>query len=484
VVAVIFLPRRAAARAASTASQRGAEERSIGGARLALLGLFFINGLTMSLWIARVPAMRDALDLAPPALGRMMLAAAVGGLAATMLAPAVVTRVGLVGSLRLSAGVYALAYVAIGGGAAVGSPALVAGGLLLNGVAFAGGNLPLNLGSADVERQSGRSVLPHFHAAYSIGTVTGALVGAAAAAFAVPLLGQFAVMAVAASGWRWIAAGGVPSPGRTLRRRGDRNRAVGGAPSGPSRGAGRGVADVVRGPLGPATLLIGVIALVGGLSEGAANDWLPLGVVDGFGAGQSTAAITFGVFVGAMTLVRLAGTRLIDRWGRAAVLRAGAVVSITGIVAYVTAPTLPVAVAGIAAWGCGTALNFPIAISAASDDPRLAGARVSVMAAFGAISGFVGPPALGALGDMVGVRAAVLAVAVALVAVVAAAVGVRPLPAVPATTSDGAPGRLAATGRPAGTTPETTTPAHAPAPAPALEHAPQVAPTDPVPRAA
>ena len=46
------------------------------------------------------------------------------------------------------------------------------------------------------------------------------------------------------------------------------------------------------------------------------------------GAGQSTAAIAFGVFVGAMTLVRLAGTRLIDRFGRALVLRAGAVVSI------------------------------------------------------------------------------------------------------------------------------------------------------------
>lgn len=420
------LPRRASARAVPTAIQRGEEERATAAARLALLGLFFVNGLTLSLWVARVPAVRDALGLAPAELGRMLLAAALGGLVATTVAPAVTARLGLVAALRASAGVFAVGYVAVGVGAATGSLALVAGGLLLNGVAFSGGNLPLNLGSTDVERRLGRSVLPHFHAAFSIGTVTGALVGAAVAALAVPLLGQFLVMAVAALAWRWVAAGAVLPQERALRSTTAARRP--GRAHAPAPRAARprgGLAALVRSPVGVSTLLIGVVALVAGISEGAANDWVALGVVDGFGAGQSTAAIAFGVFVGAMTLVRLAGTRLIDRFGRALVLRAGAVVSITGILVYVTAPGMSLALVGIGAWGAGAALNFPIAISAASDDPRLAGVRVTVMAAFGALSGFVGPTALGALGGVVGVRTAMVAVAVALVAVLGAAVAVH-----------------------------------------------------------
>lgn len=428
------LPRRASARAVPTATQRGEEERATAAARLALLGLFFVNGLTLSLWIARVPAVRDSLGLAPVELGRMLLAAALGGLVATTVAPAVTARLGLVAALRASAVVFAVGYVAVGVGAATGSLALVAGGLLLNGVAFSGGNLPLNLGSTDVERRLGRSVLPHFHAAFSIGTVTGSLVGAAVAALAVPLLGQFLVMAVAALAWRWVAAGAVLPQERALRSTTASRRPGRAQPAPPAARPRGGLAALLRSPVGVSTVLIGVVALVAGISEGAANDWLALGVVDGFGAGQSTAAIAFGVFVGAMTLVRLAGARLIDRFGRALVLRAGAVVSIVGILVYVTAPSLPLALVGIGAWGAGAALNFPIAISAASDDPRLAGVRVSVMAAFGALSGFVGPTALGALGGAVGVRTAMVAVAVALLAVLGAAVAVhRARPTAPLT---------------------------------------------------
>lgn len=463
------LARRASARAVPTATQRGEEERATAAARLALLGLFFVNGLTLSLWIARVPAVRDSLGLAPAELGRMLLAAALGGLVATTVAPAVTARLGLVAALRASAVVFAVGYVAVGVGAASGSLALVAGGLLLNGVAFSGGNLPLNLGSTDVERRLGRSVLPHFHAAFSIGTVTGALVGAAVAALAVPLLGQFLAMAVAALAWRWVAAGAVLPQERALRGPTPARRPGRPQPSAPGTARPRGgLAALVRSPVGVSTLLIGVVALVAGLSEGAANDWVALGVVDGFGAGQSTAAIAFGVFVGAMTLVRLAGTRLIDRFGRALVLRAGAVVSIVGILVYVTAPSLPLALVGIGAWGAGAALNFPIAISAASDDPRLAGVRVSVMAAFGALSGFVGPTALGALGGVVGVRTAMLAVAVALLAVLGAAVAVhRARPTAPEAT---APAPTA----PAPTAPDASPPALRPT-APLTEPVPVLA---------
>jgi cyanate permease len=64
--------------------------------------------------------------------------------------------------------------------------------------------------------------------------------------------------------------------------------------------------------------------------------------------------------------------------------------------------TLPVAMAGAALWGVGTALGFPVGMSAAGDDPAHAPARVSVVATIGYIAFLAGPPLIGFLGEHTG----------------------------------------------------------------------------------
>ena len=64
---------------------------------------------------------------------------------------------------------------------------------------------------------------------------------------------------------------------------------------------------------------------------------------------------------------------------------------------------LPVAIAGAVLWGLGTALGFPVGVSAAADDPRLAAARVSVVSSIAYTAFLAGPPLIGFLGDEVGV---------------------------------------------------------------------------------
>ena len=54
---------------------------------------------------------------------------------------------------------------------------LLAAGVFLNGVSFAIGNVPLNVESAGVERRLGRTVIPQFHAAFSVGAVIVEVVG-------------------------------------------------------------------------------------------------------------------------------------------------------------------------------------------------------------------------------------------------------------------------------------------------------------------
>lgn len=395
-------------------------------ARLLLLGLFALNGLTLSSWLARIPTVRDELGLTTGQLGTVLLASSVGSLFMAMVAGALVTRYGGRRVLLLSTVGFTLAYVFIGVGPTIGSVAMLVVGVMLNGMSFALCNVPLNVETAAVERRMGRTMLPQFHAAFSIGAVVGSGLGGLASHWGVPLTVQFGVTAVVALGWRLGSISHVILETGTVLRRTD--IAVPGIalPGAAAPGSARPV-DPVRAPRRrglasaldawrePRTLVIGVVIMAAALSEGSANNWLSLAVVDGFGRAEAVGAVVLAVFIGAMTLVRLLGTRLIDRHGRVAVLRVSGLVSLAGLLLFGLAPTLPIAGVGVAAWGFGAALAFPIGIAAASDEPMRAAARVSVVSAFSSVAALAAPPLLGLAAQSIGIRHALLLIAAAMV---------------------------------------------------------------------
>jgi MFS family permease len=147
--------------------------------------------------------------------------------------------------------------------------------------------------------------------------------------------------------------------------------------------------------------------------------------VDGFDQVEAVGAAMFGVFVGAMTAVRLLGTKLIDRYGRVVVLRTSGVVSFAGLVLFGFAPSLPLAAVGIVAWGFGAALTVPLGIAAASDDPLRAASRVAVVSAFSSTASLAAPPLLGLAAELMGTRHALLLITVAMLASVLLARTVR-----------------------------------------------------------
>jgi fucose permease len=154
--------------------------------------------------------------------------------------------------------------------------------------------------------------------------------------------------------------------------------------------------------------LIGLLVLVMAFVEGSANDWLAVAFVDGHGVSEATGAAVFGVFVGAMTVGRFVGTTALDRWGRTPVLFGTIGLAAVGAVVAVLAGSGPVAMAGVALWGLGASLGFPVGMSAAADEEARAPARVSVVAAIGYTAFLAGPPLLGFLGDRVGTLHALL----------------------------------------------------------------------------
>lgn len=436
-------------------------------ARWLLMGLFALTGITFSSWLARIPAVRDALDLSTAELGGMLLVGSLGALVTVTVAGVVVQRFGSRVGIVASTAALSVGYVLMGVGPAVGSVPVLAVGIFLNGVAVALGNVPLNVESGRVERAMGRTVIPQFHAAFSIGAVTGSGLGAVAAALGVPVVVQFSAVAALAVVWRLASLRGVvldatPDDRRTSRPARD-DAALAVPATGPAAGAPapagrrRRIATALDSWREPRTLLIGVVIMAAALSEGSANDWLSLAVVDGFGRSEAVGGAMLGVFVGAMTVVRLLGTRLIDSFGRVAVLRVSGVVSLGGLLLFGLAPTLELAVVGIVGWGFGAALAVPVGIAAASDDPLRSAGRVAVVSSFASVASLAAPPLLGIAAESMGARHALLLIGVAMVASVLLAARVAP-------ETDAArpsePGAVPASAAPTGEPVTPRTPAH------------------------
>lgn len=403
----------------------------------AVFAVFFLNGFNFATWASRLPAVRDALGFAESQMGLLLLFAAFGSLLALPLTGLVVERLGAARAVVVFAVVNTAGLVTTVFAVAEGADWVVRGGLFLMGVGTGVWDAAMNLEGAAVEQRLGRAIMPRFHAGFSFGTMAGAGLGALAAALGVPLQWHVTV-AVGVSllavlwGVRWFlpAGGGAhvpdaaasPVPSAT----GDDSRGADPATAAPAPTGG--ARSQLSAWTEPRTLLIGLVVLAAALTEGAANDWVSLAVVDGFGTDNAMGAVGLAVFLTAMTGMRLLGTGLLDRYGRVAVLRISAGLALVGLLVFGLVPNLWVALVGVVLWGFGAALGFPVGMSAASDDPRRAAVRVSVVATIGYSAFFVGPPLIGFLAHEVGYRTALLVIAVPVVVGLLVVGAARPLP--------------------------------------------------------
>lgn len=391
------------ARPATTAYAGGLTRAQVVAWRNSLFVIFGLCGLAIASWVARTPAVRDALHAGPQQMGLLIFGIAAGSMLGLLASSHIIARFGARATIAVALAIGAAGYTVAGFGASFGpSYQVVFAGLLVFGACLSICDVAMNVLGAANERVLGRAIMPIFHAFFSFGTVVGAGLGVLAAKAHVPVFLHIAAVAVV------FAIGGAVA----ARLSQSEHTVEDGQQPVPHDDHSRSW----RGRLGiwrdPRTLLIGLIVLGMAFSEGSANDWLALATVDGHHTDNPTGALVFGIFVSAMTVGRLAGVRLLDRFGRVPVLRGSAVLAAVGLVVYIFVPVLWIAVVGVVLWGLGSALGFPVGMSAASDDPKTAAARVSAVATIGYFAFLVGPPMIGFLGQHFGLLPALLVVLV------------------------------------------------------------------------
>ncbi|CAI9416688.1 Inner membrane protein YbjJ [Pleomorphomonas sp. T1.2MG-36] len=393
----------------------------VGQRRLALFVFFFLTGLALSSWVTRTPAIRDGLGASIAEMGLIIFGLSLGSMVGILLAGGAVSRfgtktMGLIGMMLISSSLF---FVAIGVVSSLA--AIVSSGLFLFGIGAGLSEIAINMEGADVEAVMRQPVLHALHGCFSLGTVVGASIGIVLTAIDFPVAWHMALVSLICFPLVFYFITKLsPDLGRH-------------APSAGAPGAGKTAGAALYRD--KTVLFIGLIVLGMAFAEGAANDWLPLLMVDEHGLDPAQGTLVYLGFALAMTAGRFGGGVPLRKWGRKAVMRGSAIAGAIGLALVIFVDNPWVAGLAVILWGIGASLGFPVALSAAGDSGENADARVKIVAIVGYVAFLVGPPMLGFLGDTLGLRSAMLVVLafVLLAAVLSSALDGQKRPAVAAT---------------------------------------------------
>jgi MFS family permease len=351
-------------------------------ARAATTLIFFLTGAVIAAWSTRLPAIREGLQLSNGALGVAILGLEAGAIAGLPAGGALVARAGSRAALRAGFVGYPLGLFAVSLAADV---APLAAALAAMAVANSVVDVAMNAQGVELERRYERPLLSGLHAGHSFGLAAGGLVGTLAAAAGVPVRTHFAVTAAIG------VVAGAGATGALVR-------------SDEPAGAGGARFALPRGRLA----VLGLMAFCAFLLDGAAYNWSAVHLRTERGAAPGLAAAAFMLFALTLAVGRLAGDRLVARFGRVRVVQASGLVAAAGTALAAAGPTVAPTLAGWALFGLGLAALAPTVLGAA---PGAAGVPatpvvIAAVTSVGYVGSFTGPPAIGALAGAIGLDAA------------------------------------------------------------------------------
>jgi MFS family permease len=363
------------------------------GARFATGVVFLVVGWMFGTWAARLPAVKERLELSDAALSVALFSLEAGAVLGLSLGGRLVNRWGSRGVLRWSLPLFAVLLVVLG--IAPDLVVLSAGTALwacVNSVV----DVAMNAQGLAVQEREGRSVLSGLHAMHPIGGVLGAGAGSLAATADVAPVAHFAVAAAVVIGAAvlvvpWLVGDATPA------------------------------GDTPRGGLtwSRPLVMVGLLAFCLTFAEGGVSNWAAIHLRESLAASPGLAGVAVGVFLLAVAAGRLRGDQLVRRFGAVAVFRIAALVGGIGLAVGLLTGTVAGALAGFAFLGLGLSVTMPITISAAGElgtgTAAQAVATVSTMAYLGS---FVAPAVIGTIASVAHLGLALLVPAVLVVVLV------------------------------------------------------------------
>ncbi|QCB21583.1 MFS transporter [Streptomyces sp. SS52] len=350
------------------------EHREVRRARYAVAAVFAVHGAVTGSFATRVPWIQDHAGVSAGQLGLALAFPALGASLAMPLAGSVSHRFGARTALRALLALWTLALVL---------PALAPNLLTLCLALFVYGatagmsDVAMNALGVEIENRLDKSIMSGLHGMWSAGALVGSAAGTLAAHLGADarLHHGLAATVLTVAGLvacTWVldlqpAEDEDPPPRFAL----------------PPRSA----------------VLIGAVGFCAVFAEGASLDWSAVYLRDELDSSAGLAAACTTGFTLTMAVARLAGDKVVDRFGAVRTVRVSGVLASLGGLLVVVGGHPAVAMTGFALMGLGIAVVVPLCFAAAGragSNPSLAIAGVATITY---TSGLVAPSAIGGLAE-------------------------------------------------------------------------------------
>lgn len=339
----------------------------------ALRAQFFVSGALFATWGVHVPSVKTHYALGEQSLALAMLGAGVGALLALLQAGRLVARLGPRALSLLTGWLSCLAVLSL---LAFDGYARLLWVLLGFGASASLFDVAINAEASELERRLAKPLMSGFHAMFSLGGMCGAALGSAAPGWGWSTTTHLGV-AAGAGALVILLATPLMLPSRQTP-------------------AQHQPLSLPRGPL----LLLGVLAAMGLVAEGALYDWSVLFMHQERGSSAATAALAYASFSGAMALGRLAGDGVRARMAPVRLLRvSGALAALgMGLALWVPDPRWGLLAFGLV--GLGLSNVVPALFSAASRQPGISPAHgIAAVSSMGYLGMMAGPPLIGLVAE-------------------------------------------------------------------------------------
>ena len=358
--------------------------------RVATRLIFLLCGIGQSAWAPLVPFAKARVHANDQQFGLLLLCFGAGSIVSMPAMGTLTSRFGckrliLVSALSLCAALYALSVAP--------SFLLLALALSFFGASIGSLDVAMNVQALLVEKAGLRSLMPGFHALYSVGGIAGALltsmfiwlrVSAGNTAALVALLLVVLLLTARAS---LLPYGDTHSNGKTGFSWPDKT-----------------------------VMLIAVLAFLFMLAEGSMLDWSAIFLSDKVGMQARQAGAGYTAFSVAMTASRFGGNAIITHFGRARTIFLGALLAACGFFLAVAIPQPAVVLFAFVLIGLGAANLVPLLFTLAAEARGILGNNVSFVTAVGYSGILTGPALIGFVVHHAGFPAAFAGLALILLA--------------------------------------------------------------------
>ncbi|MFD4377337.1 MFS transporter [Streptomyces sp. NPDC058486] len=343
-------------------------------ARFAVAAVFCVHGAVTGSFATRIPWIQEHAGVSAGQLGLALAFPALGASLSMPLAGRISHRFGARTALRGLLALWTLSLIL---------PSLapniwgLCAALFVYGATAGMSDVAMNALGVETENRLGRSIMSSLHGMWSVGALLGSAAGTVAAHLGGDARLHHLVAALVLTCLGLAFCQGVLDPAPAEEEEAPPRFAL------PPKSA----------------LVIGAIGFCAVFAEGASLDWSAVYLRDELGSSAGLAAASTTAFALTMAVARLAGDRIVDRFGAVRTVRVGGAAATLGGVLVVLAPHAAVAMAGFGLIGLGVAVVVPLAFAAAARSGPNPSQAIAGVATITYTSGLIAPSAIGGIAN-------------------------------------------------------------------------------------